>query len=44
MAFRTFSDQQQVPVLHRTGEIGDGGLTAAGTTPDIGQQQFLVLR
>ena len=44
MAFGTLANQQQVTRFHRTREIGDGDLMAAGATPHIGQQQFLVLR
>ena len=43
MALGTFADQQQIPGFHRTGEVSDGDSVAAGTTPHIGQQQFLVL-
>ena len=37
MAFGTFTDQKQIPGLHRTREVGDDDLMAAGTTPDIGK-------
>ncbi len=38
LAFGTFANQQQVPALDRSAEVGDRHLVAAISIPDIGQQ------